>query len=120
MTQPPQQQNNPNANRQLRIEMPPNLNGVYANVVIVSHTTSEIVMDFTQVMPNDPRAKVLSRIVMTPTNAKLFLRALQTNLERYEEKNGEIQVPAQPGSLADQLFGGLKPADDEPPPTGES
>lgn len=113
MTQPANP--NPNAARQLRIEVPPNLNGAYANVVIVSHTSSEIVMDFTQVMPNDPRARVQSRIVMTPVNAKLFLNALQTNLQRYEEKHGTINVPPQqPGSLADQLFGGLRPNDDDP------
>ncbi|MBK8024094.1 MAG: DUF3467 domain-containing protein [Chloroflexi bacterium] len=114
MTQPNTTPNTPNAGRQLRIEMPPNLNAVYANVVIVSHTATEVIMDFTQVMPNDPRARIQSRIVMTPTSAKLFLRALETNLERYEEKNGEIVVPAQPATLADQLFGGLRPAGDAP------
>lgn len=99
----------PANNRQIRLEIPANLSATYANAVIVSQTTSEIVLDFLQMMPNDPRARVQTRVVMTPTNAKLFLKALETNLARYEEKHGEIVVPAQPTSLADQLFGTLKP-----------
>lgn len=99
-------------NRQMRLEIPANLSATYANAAIVSQTTSEIVLDFLQVMPNDPRARVQTRVVMTPTNAKLFLKALETNLTRYEEKHGEIVVPSQPGSLADQLFGTIKPEGD--------
>lgn len=99
-------------NRQMRLEIPANLSATYANAAIVSQTTSEIVLDFLQVMPNDPRARVQTRVVMTPTNAKLFLKALETNLTRYEEKHGEIVVPPQPGSLADQLFGTIKPEGD--------
>ncbi len=104
MTQPP--------NRQVRLEIPANLSATYANAVIVSQTTSEIVLDFLQVMPNDPRARVQTRVVMTPSNAKLFLQALQANLARFEEKHGEIATPAQPTSLADQLFGTIKPPED--------
>lgn len=96
-------------NRQLRLEIPATLSATYANAAIVSQTTSEIVLDFLQIMPNDPRARVQTRVAMTPTNAKLFLKALENNLAKFEEKYGEIPVPSQPGSLADQLFGGLKP-----------
>lgn len=107
MSQPPK----PNQ-RQLRLEIPNTLNATYANAVIVSHTNSEIVLDFLQVMPNDPRARVQSRVVLTPANAKMFMRALETNLERFEEKFGEIPTPPGGGSLADQLFGMIKPDDD--------
>ena len=107
MTQPP--------NRQIRLEIPNTLNATYSNAAIVSQTTSEIVIDFLQIMPNDPRARVQTRVVMTPTNAKLFLNALQANLARYEANFGEIPTPQQPGgSLADQLFGGLKPEGEAP------
>lgn len=106
MTQPP--------NRPIRLEIPPNLTAIYSNAVIVSQTTSEIVLDFLQILPNDPRARVQSRVVMTPINAKLFLKALETNLARFEEHYGEIVVPPQSGTLADQLFGTIKP-EDEPP-----
>jgi len=100
--------------RQIRLEIPANLNAIYANAAIVNQTMSEIIIDFLQVLPNDPRARVQTRIVMTPTNAKLFLNALQTNLQRYEETHGEIVVPpTQPGNtLADQLFGTIKPEGD--------
>lgn len=108
----------PQPARQLRLEIPSNLNGTYANAVVVSQTHSEIVLDFIQVMPNDPRARVQTRVVLTPANAKLFLKALDTNLTRFEEKHGEIDLPPQPVSLADQLFGTIKPTDDEGPTHG--
>lgn len=101
--------------RQLRLEVPANLSATYANTVIISHTMNEIVMDFIQIMPNDPRARVEARVVMTPVNAKMFLRALNDNLTRFEEKNGEIKLPPTPPSLADQLFGGLKGTDEDTP-----
>lgn len=105
MSQPPPQ-------RQLRLELPASLSAVYSNAVIISQTNTEIVMDFLQVMPNDPRARVQTRVVMTPVSAKSFLKALEQNLTRYEEKHGEIILPPQPSSLADQLFGTVKPPDE--------
>lgn len=99
---PPQQQ------RKLNLEIPSNLSATYSNAVIVSQTHSEIIMDFLQILPNDPRARVQSRIVMTPANAKMFLKALEQNLSRFEDVHGEINLPPQPPSLADQLFGGFK------------
>lgn len=104
--------------RQLRLEIPANLNAQYANAVIISQTHSEIILDFIQVMPNDPRARIQSRIAMTPVNAKLFLNALKENLSRFEEKHGEIILPPQPVSLADQLFGSIKPMEGETPDNG--
>lgn len=102
--------------RHLQVEMPANMNATYANAVVISQLHSEIVMDFVQIMPNDPRARVQSRIVMTPANAKLFLQALNTNLTRFEAVNGEIKLPSPGVSLADQLFGTIKPDDKEVPP----
>lgn len=104
--------NQPPKPQQLRLEIPSNLTATYANAAMVSQTHSEIILDFLQVMPNDPRARVQSRIAMTPANAKLFLQALQQNLDRFEEKHGEITLPPKPISLADQLFGGVKPEDE--------
>src|SRR5215510_5462588 len=107
--QPPQ----PQPQRKINLELPANLEPVYANVVVISQTHSEIVLDFVRMMPNDPRARVLSRVVMTPANAKMMLKALGVNLEHFEQVHGEIELPPQPASLADQLFGGLKPEDDK-------
>jgi hypothetical protein len=103
----------PPPQRQIRLDIPANLSATYANTVIISHTASEVIFDFIQLMPNDPRARIQSRVVMAPSNAKLFLRALQENLQRYEERNGEIRLPPQPPSLAEQLFGGIRPGDEE-------
>jgi hypothetical protein len=102
--------------RQLRLEIPANLNAIYSNAVVVSHTSNEIVLDFTQIMPNDPRARVQQRIVMTPVGAKLFLNALEENLGRFEKKYGEVNLPPKPVSLAEQLFGNLKQTDDDEEP----
>lgn len=77
-----------------------------------SHTVGELIFDFIQIMPNDSRARVQKRLVVTPTHAKLFLRALQENIDKYEDKHDEIKVP-QRQSLAEQLFGSVKPEQDE-------
>ena len=81
-------------------------------MVMVSHNKNEMFFDFIQIMPHDPRARVQERVVMTPTHAKLFLTALQQNVDRYEAQFGEIDVPKRPQSLADQLFSGIQPAGD--------
>jgi hypothetical protein len=104
--------------RQLRLEIPANLNAQYANAVIISQTHSEIIMDFIQVMPNDPCARIQTRVAMTPANAKMFLKALADNLQRFEELHGEISLPPQPVSLAEQLFGNVKPTEEEAPDNG--
>lgn len=100
--------------RQIRLDVPANLNATYANAAIIAQTMSEIIFDFVQVTPTDPRARVQSRIVMTPLNAKLLMKALEQNLAKYEEKHGEIKLPAQPQSLADMLFGGVRGDEDAP------
>ncbi|MFN8450139.1 MAG: hypothetical protein U0521_16535 [Anaerolineae bacterium] len=65
------QPNQPANSRRMRLEIPTNLSATYANAAIVSQTTGEIVLDFLQVMPNDPRA-ACRRSSLTPYNAKLF------------------------------------------------
>lgn len=115
----PTNPNNPNNQRQIRVEYPQNLDSNYANAVIIGQTTSEIIFDFLQVIPNDMRARVQQRIIMTPTGAKSFLQALQQNLEMYENKHGEIKLPPKPQSLADQLFNFTQRTDDEGGKTDE-
>jgi Protein of unknown function (DUF3467) len=87
----------------LAVELPVNLEPVYANTAIISHSASEIFIDLARVMPNYPKAKVSTRIVMTPLNAKLLLRALSENLSKFEGVFGEIRLP-EGLSLADHLF----------------
>ena len=102
----------PSAKRQFRLELPKDASAIYANTVIITHTISEVIFDFIQVMPNDDRARVQKRIMMTPTHAKMLLKALGENIEKYEDKHGEIKTPARQ-SLADQLFGTVKPEQEE-------
>ena len=71
--------------------------GTYANLAIIAHSTSEFVLDFVRMMPGISKAKVKSRIVMTPEHAKRLALALQDNLMRYEAQFGEIRLPERGG-----------------------
>ncbi len=100
--------NKPNP-KSLNVELPANLEPTYANFALISHSPSEIIFDLAQMLPNQPQVKVKSRVVMTPLNAKLLLRALQDNLTKYESKFGEITMPGDVGDLAREFFGGIRP-----------
>jgi hypothetical protein len=99
----------PPHHQQVNIEVPPELEATYANFALITHTASEVIIDFARVLPNTPRAKVYARIINTPLHAKLLLRALSDNLEKYEEQFGEIKLPAEGEALAQQFFGTIKP-----------
>lgn len=76
---------------QVNIELSEELaEGIYSNLAIITHSNSEFVVDFVRLMPGVPRAKVKSRIILTPQHAKRLLGALQENVQRYERQNGEI------------------------------
>jgi hypothetical protein len=85
----------------MEVELPPNLELIYSNFAIISHTPSEVMMDLIQLLPNTPKAKVAGRVLMTPLSAKLFLNALTENVAKYEAQFGPITIPT---GLADQLF----------------
>ena len=100
---------------QVKIQVPPDLEATYANFAVVSHTASEIIIDFATVLPNTPKSRVLARIVTTPMHAKMLQKALADNLELYEKQYGEIKIPADGDALARQFFGGaLSPDPDAP------
>lgn len=65
--------------------------GVYSNLAMIAHSNSEFVIDFIRLMPGVPKAKVKSRIIMTPDHAKRLLAALKDNIGKYEEAFGKIQ-----------------------------
>jgi len=92
------------------MELPPDLKTEYINLVRIVHSPSELVFDFAQLLPGTPSVEVRSRIVMSPLGAKLFFRAMEENLAKYEAAYGEINIPRD-SSLASQLF---RPA---PPPS---
>ncbi len=78
----------------LSVQLPAELEEIYANLALISHSASEIIVDYARVMPNKTTAKIHSRIIMTPMNAKLLHRALTENLQKYEAKYGEIPMSA--------------------------
>ncbi len=90
------------------LDLPEDLQPVYSNVTRISHTPSEIILDFTRILPAETRLKVLSRIVMSPVAAKLLHRALTENIARYENTFGEIRTPGE-SPLANDLFKGVHP-----------
>ena len=81
---------------QLNIELPEEIaEGNYSNLAIVSHSQSEFVFDFVRIMPNVPKAKVKSRVIMTPSHAKRLMRALMDNMNKFEQQFGKIGEPEQ-------------------------
>lgn len=66
--------------------------GHYSNLAIISHSTSEFILDFAAILPGLPKAKVKSRIILTPEHAKRLLLSLQDNVARYETNVGRIDV----------------------------
>jgi hypothetical protein len=77
---------------QINIELSEEIaEGVYANLAMIAHSNSEFVIDFIRLMPGVPKAKVKSRIVVTPEHAKRLLYALKDNIEKYEEAFGTIK-----------------------------
>lgn len=97
----------PPAQRQIKLEPLSDPSGTYANTVMISHNQFEVFFDFIQMVPQEGRAKVQERIIMTPVHAKMFMDALAENFRRYEEKFGDVKIPPRPQSLADQLFKGV-------------
>lgn len=77
---------------QLNIEISEEVaEGQYANLVIITHSHAEFVVDFVNVMPGTPKSRVRSRIILTPQHAKRFMKALTENVARFEAANGKIQ-----------------------------
>lgn len=77
---------------ELKIELTPEVaGGHYSNLAVIAHSANEFFLDFITVAPNMPQAKVVSRIIMSPENAKNLLFALRDNLAKYEQTFGEIQ-----------------------------
>ncbi len=104
MSNQPQQQ-------QINIELgEKEAEGTYSNLAIITHSPAEFVIDFTRILPGVPKAKVQSRIIMTPQHTKLLLNAIRDNIGKYEEKFGEIKIF---GEETANPFGFKIPAKDE-------
>ena len=83
---------NKNKDGQLNIELDQAIaEGTYSNLAIINHSVSEFIVDFINIMPGVPKAKVKSRIILTPQHAKRLAKALADNVRKFEEANGEIK-----------------------------
>ena len=82
--------------------------GIYSNLAIITHSPAESIIDFTRVVPGVPKAKVYARVISTPQHAKMLLKALKENIDKFEARFGEIKIDAQ-----NQHFGFVPPKSDE-------
>ena len=90
----------------LCIEVPEDVaDGVYSNLAIISHSTSEFIIDFARLLPGVKKAKVKSRIILTPEHAKRLLLSLQDNVTRYESNVGKIEIGKPSPKNEDLVFG---------------
>ncbi len=81
--------------------------GTYANLAVITHSASEFVLDFVRIMPGLPKAKVQSRIILTPEHAKRLLHALQDNISKFESVHGPIKnISPKGGTSMPMNFGG--------------
>jgi hypothetical protein len=79
------------SNQQINVELPEEIaEGIYSNLAMIAHSNSEFVIDFIRLMPGVPKAKVKSRIIVTPDHARRLLSALKENIEKYEAAYGKI------------------------------
>ena len=77
---------------QLQIQLRPELaDGKYTNLAMIGHSGSEFLIDFIFAAPGMPQAPVVSRVIMSPENAKQLMFALTDNINKYEAQFGEIQ-----------------------------
>ncbi len=79
---------------QISIELPEEVaGGIYSNLAVITHSPTEFIIDFIRMMPGVPKAKVKSRIILTPEHAKRLLFALKDNLSKYESVHGKVKSP---------------------------
>jgi hypothetical protein len=76
--------------------------GIYANLALITHTETEFVLDFLFLQPQNPKAKVLTRLISSPVHAKRFLWALKDNLAKYEAQFGTIPAGQNPAEKSSQ------------------
>lgn len=85
-----------NKSQQINIELgEKEAEGIYSNLAIITHSPAEFIIDFTRVVPGVPKAKVHARIITTPQHAKMLLKALQDNIDKFENRFGEINIEGQ-------------------------
>ncbi len=95
---------NPN---QINIELNEEVaQGIYSNLAVITHSSSEFVVDFVRIMPGIKKAQVKSRVILTPEHAKRLLGALNDNIKKYEAVHGPIKEIKGSGPVMPMNFGG--------------
>ncbi|MDZ4822296.1 MAG: DUF3467 domain-containing protein [Flavobacteriales bacterium] len=98
---------NKNPQQQLNIELSEEVaQGVYSNLAVITHSPAEFVVDFIRVMPGVPKAKVKSRVILTPQHAKRLMRALMENITKFESQHGKINETLSQENAFPVNFGG--------------
>ena len=91
--------NNNSQPQNLQIEMTPDVaRGTYSNLAIITHSPTEIILDFAQMLPGVKNANVRERIIMNPIHAKRLLNALAENINKFEQTFGTITEPSMPNA----------------------
>jgi hypothetical protein len=81
---------------QINIELPEDIaEGTYSNLAVITHSNTEFIVDFVKIMPGIPKAKVKSRVILTPQHAKRLMKALEDNVKKFESINGPIKESKQ-------------------------
>ena len=95
---------NKTPDNQFQIELKPEVaEGTYANLAVISHSSSEFVLDFVRVLPGVPKGQVKSRVILTPEHAERLLMALQDNISKYESNFGTIRLPESRGTFVPRM-----------------
>ncbi|KAA6315607.1 hypothetical protein EZS27_033961 [termite gut metagenome] len=90
----------PKNENQLQIELREDIaQGIYSNLAVITHSSSEFILDFIRVMPGIPKANVQSRIVLAPEHAKRLLRALEDNIRKYEHSFAPIRLEEEENNI---------------------
>ncbi len=96
--------------KQINIELNEEIaEGIYSNLAMITHSNSEFIIDFIKMMPGIPKAKVKSRIILTPQHAKRLFRALKDNVSKFESMHGTIDIPEGGDMMPPINFGGPTP-----------
>lgn len=99
--------NDQNNQKQINIELSEEIaEGIYANLAMITHSNAEFIVDFIKMMPGVPKAKVKSRVILTPQHAKRLLHALQDNILKFEAIHGKIKEPIAGEGVPPINFGG--------------
>lgn len=101
------------AQQQIKIELgDQEAEGIYANLALITHSPTELIIDFARVMPGSPKTRVLSRIIMTPMHAKLLQKALTDNIGKFEKQFGEIKIHGGPSASQNPIGFGAQDTSD--------